>query len=429
MKLKNLESYPETYTVRARWGIDLHGDPRPRPTLKIHQGKIVSVEFESDRLVVDSSSIPNENYDLGDVCILPSFFNAHTHLEFSDLRSPLPASGGFCDWISSVVKLRMEEKNRLIMAGGEPAWVEQRRRSYLAGIDESGRCGVSHLIDMATVPWDASWIANCSSAPSLGDWETIVVEPHFELLAPTQERLSESQARLATLASEVTVHRCGLAPHAPYTTPIELVRASVELAQKNKWTVSMHLAESVEEMEWLKDRTGPMRQMLDRFALEFSRNDLAGNSILDYLQLLSKAPKSLVVHGNYLEGAEMDFLEQHRDSMAVVYCPRTHSHFGHTHHPWQELRKRGIQVMLGTDSRASNPDLDILEEASFLYRNSTGVSPRDILAMITSVPFKFLDSHGKDGSLQPGATFNRRVVPCNARSSDQVLEALLTQED
>ena len=57
----------------------------------------------------------------------------------------------------------------------------------------------------------------------------------------------------------------------------------------------------------------------------------------------------------------------HPRNGTIVYCPRTHAAFGHPPHPFREFLARGVRVALGTDSLASNPDLDLLAEARFVH--------------------------------------------------------------
>ena len=54
-----------------------------------------------------------------------------------------------------------------------------------------------------------------------------------------------------------------------------------------------------------------------------------------------------------------------------MYCPRTHDAFGHTPHPAADWLAAGGRVALGTDSLASNPDLDVLAEARWLKKKFT----------------------------------------------------------
>src|SRR4029077_3035215 len=85
-------------------------------------------------------------------------------------------------------------------------------------------------------------------------------------------------------------------------------------------------------------------------------------SIDELLKNFATTAPLLLVHGNYLSNTA------HLPANAtVVYCPRTHAAFGHAPHPFRELLNRGVRVALGTDSLASNPDLDVLAEARFLH--------------------------------------------------------------
>jgi cytosine/adenosine deaminase-related metal-dependent hydrolase len=48
--------------------------------------------------------------------------------------------------------------------------------------------------------------------------------------------------------------------------------------------------------------------------------------------------------------------------MTVVFCPRTHEFFGHRRYPLQQYLDAGVAVAVGTDSCASNPDLNLYSE-------------------------------------------------------------------
>ena len=61
--------------------------------------------------------------------------------------------------------------------------------------------------------------------------------------------------------------------------------------------------------------------------------------------------------------------------MAVVYCPRTHAWFGHPPYPLEKMLAAGVPVALGTDSRASSPDLSLLAEMRARRPAASGRSP------------------------------------------------------
>ncbi len=70
---------------------------------------------------------------------------------------------------------------------------------------------------------------------------------------------------------------------------------------------------------------------------------------------------------------------------SVAYCPRTHVYFGHDQiqrHAYREMLEAGINVALGTDSLASNPDLSVFSEAAFLWERDA-TPPYLLLEMLT----------------------------------------------
>src|SRR5262249_37047928 len=95
---------------------------------------------------------------------------------------------------------------------------------------------------------------------------------------------------------------------------------------------------------------------------------------------------------------------------SVVYCPRTHAYFGHPPHPFPQLLARGVRVALGTDSLASNPDLDVLAEARFLHRLYPDAPAAPLLHMATVAGAEALDWGDEAGSLTPGKSADLVVV-------------------
>ncbi len=121
----------------------------------------------------------------------------------------------------------------------------------------------------------------------------------------------------------------------------------------------------------------------------------------------------LVIHGNYLDDEELDFLAEHRDRMSLVYCPRTHDYFRHApYHDLAKLSQRGVRVCLGTDSRASNPDLDLLAELRFVAQRAH--LPGDfVLSLVTQNAASALGIENECGAIAVG----RRADLCVLRTS------------
>ena len=72
-------------TLRARHLLPMGGGAIENGWLRIAGGRIVAL---------GRRELPGPVHDLGDAIILPGLVNAHTHLEFSDVETPLPGDGG-----------------------------------------------------------------------------------------------------------------------------------------------------------------------------------------------------------------------------------------------------------------------------------------------------------------------------------------------
>ncbi|MCL6504898.1 MAG: amidohydrolase family protein [Pirellulales bacterium] len=350
-----MPSHPHVQRYRARLVFPMAGPPIAGGVVAAREGRLVEVG-------------PHRNEpaaDLGDVALLPGLVNAHTHLEFSSLDSPLGEAGlSMAEWIRLVVNYRRAQASP----------VEACRR----GLDESWRCGVRWLGEIATAGWQAEPFERSRLAGVV----------FAELLGPT-ERDIEPQLERARghLQGQLRSHghwRAGIAPHAPYTVHPELFARSVELAEAHGVPLAFHLAESTEELEYLRDGTGPLRDLLEARGVWQPGAIPPGTRPSDYLRQMARLPRSIIVHGNYLDQQEHSWLAAHADRMALVYCPRTHARFGHAPYPLAKLLAQGICVALGTDSRASNPDLNLWAEVQWVAAAHPHVAPQQVLEMATN---------------------------------------------
>ena len=89
------------------------------------------------------------------------------------------------------------------------------------------------------------------------------------------------------------------------------------------------------------------------------------------------------MHGNDLAPEEIEWIGQQEGRLTVIFCPRTHSYFAHEPYPLAQLIAAGVRVALGTDSRASSPDLDVLAELRQVGRRYPEIAPQRLLQMAT----------------------------------------------
>src|SRR5262249_18301442 len=120
------------------------------------------------------------------------------------------------------------------------------------------------------------------------------------------------------------------------------------------------------------------------------------------------------------------------ETVSIVYCPRTHAAFGHAPYPLREYLAAGVRVALGTDSLASNPDLDVLAEARLVRRFFPDVPAADVIRMVTRDAAEALGWADVTGSLEGGKSGDGGVIraagddPCAAvLESDEPVRATL----
>ncbi|MEX2091354.1 MAG: amidohydrolase family protein [Pirellulales bacterium] len=371
--------------------------PIDRPPL---DGGVVTIDGERIVAVEAASQAGGTVRDLGDVALVPGFVNAHTHLEFSHLHAPLGRPGmPLVEWLPLAIADRQNRSH-----SAESSIASGTQESLLAGTCAIGEIATA---DATAYPTDAE----------------VALTPFLEVIGFSRARAASAFAavieRLA--AAQKLKVKIGLSPHAPYTVSPGLVDQLMKLAHENSLPVAMHLAESAEEIEFLSAGTGPFHDLLDARSMWDPEAIPLGSRPLDYLQLLADAPRALVIHGNYLDRDEHAFLAAHADRMTLVYCPRTHAYFQHPPYPLAELLTAGVRVVLGTDSRASNPDLSLLGEIRHVARSHPAVPADAILNMATLSAAQALGCDDECGSITPGKLANLVALPVRSNSLAELL--------
>lgn len=397
------------YCLRSRLVYPIDRDP-------IENG-FVSIDGERIGAVGHEEVARGPVHDLGDVALVPGLINAHTHLEFSYLRRPLGTPGmRLVDWIRLVIAER----------GRGDVCVADAIRD---GLRESAASGATSIGDIVTVESEAY---QSEQAPDL----TLLLEVigfsrqrAQSALKAAIDRLAVAKAKAPPSAAGERGAQMGISPHAPYTVSPALLSELVAVARCERLPIAMHLAESTDELEFLERGTGPFRDLLEERGMWDVGAIPRGSRPLDYLQQLAEAPRSLVIHGNYLSEKERSYLASRADRMSLVYCPRTHSYFGHPPYPLAEMQRIGVRVAIGTDSRASNPDLAMWQELRHVARIHDAIDPLMLLKMATQNAGEALGIGDRVGTIGPGKFANLAAFPLLANSADgprEQLSALLS---
>ncbi len=325
---------------------------------------------------------------LGEGVLLPALVNAHTHLELCWMRSERLPRGDFMAWLAGMIGRRTPTPGEIETAIG-------------AGIGELRACGTALVGDVGNRPLSPPRL----EAAGLGGrffLEVLGERPGGPSL-PFEEacRLLDTLAAAAVPGAVPPLVRASVVPHAPHTVPRSLLRRIAERARKRGDTVSVHAAESAAEDEFLRRGTGPFRALMELLGTlpgDWAPPGRSPIELLDEAGLLG--PGTLAVHCVHATRDDARLLAA-RGATAVL-CPRSNTSIGVGAAPVGMLLGEGVRLALGTDSHASNDDLDLLSELAALRSLAPALPPTALARAATLGGAEALGLGSQFGSIEPG---------------------------
>ena len=355
--------------------------------------------------------------DLTHAVLMPGMVNTHTHLDLAHL-GPLAhdPSEGFVAWVERVREGRAQTPEAIASSVRRGIELSLRAGVVLVGDIAGAAAGVPRL-----EPFQALAASPLSGVSFL---EFFAIGSREAAALDRLEAVLEHAARDGLTEPRTTPHtapatRLGLQPHAPNTVSLPAYHRAVELARRYNLALATHLAETVEEHQFIAHATGPQREMLERLGIwtdDILVHIRRGLTPIEHLAPVLRSATFIAAHCNDL-GSDARALETLAEShTSVAYCPRASTyfnapaHFGP--HRYREMLAAGINVCLGTDSilnlphgtdAPDGPGMSILDEARLLFaRDAT--NPAALLRMMTINGCRALGWSEAACSLAPGAT-------------------------
>lgn len=390
-------------TYKAQWLLPVADDPVANGWVSVENGRIAAV---------GSGDAPDA-VELGRVAILPALVNAHTHLELSYLRDAVPPAARFVDWIRPLMAAR-----RQYLDAGDPRIVEAAR----AAIEEARATGTGLIGDISNT---------LVTVPLLRE-AAMPAQVFYELLGFNDSdpgaRVWEARVRMQEQRRPKDDVRVALAPHAPYSvSPALFAAIRAEIDGESEHLSTVHLAESAEELEFVRKGTGAWRELLQELGVWNPDWTPHGGSPVEYLVDLGFLDRLvLVVHGVQLTGDDLTRLRALR--VTVVSCPRSNRHVGVGSPPLEAFYAMGVSVAFGTDSLASCEDLSMFHELAEARRIAPKVPASHLIESATLCGAQALGFGRELGTIEPGKRAALVAVDLPERVAD-VEEYLLSGID
>jgi 5-methylthioadenosine/S-adenosylhomocysteine deaminase len=380
----------------ADWVLPISSAPFESGAVAVEADEIVAVGTQREVLpLFPEAHIEN----FGGAAILPGFVNAHTHLELTAMRGFLDdVEHDFFSWLKKLTVARREK-----MISGD------LQISATGGAIEAARAGITCLADISTEAGES--IAALKTIGLRG----IVFQEIINLDSNQAEaKFAETRELIAAFReSEQSIVKIGLTPHAPYSVSPEMFRLVSDFALSEKLPVTIHAAESFDEVEFLKSGTGFFAGFYQSSGIEWKTPGVSPIKYLKSVGALETAP--LLAHCVQVSEEDLEIIAE-TDSR-IAHCPKSNAKFAHGIAPLAEFLDKKIKTGLGSDSVASNNVADILEEARFsaLLSRAAGnfVSAETVLHSATLGGAEALGMENEIGSLEVGKQADLTVIRLN----------------
>jgi cytosine/adenosine deaminase-related metal-dependent hydrolase len=364
-------------TYQADWLLPISDDPIARGWVSIGGGRVTGV----------GAGETAASIDLGRAAILPALVNAHTHLELSYLHGRVPAGTNFTRWVRTLMALRRKYPDP-----SDPEILSAAR----AAITDARASGTGLVGDISNT---------LVTVPLLRE-AGLAAQVFHELLG---FNVADPTVRVGAASAAVDAARFGdgevrvtLAAHAPYSVSPAMFRAiRVAVDERPAPVTSVHLGESPDEVEFLKQGTGSVRALLEELGVWAANWEPPGTSPVTYLSDLGFLDRcALVVHGVQFDGDDLSRLAALGVTLAA--CPRSNVHVGVGSPPLEAFYAMDVNVAFGTDSLASVSDLNVFAELKEARRIAPRVAGSRLLESATLIGARALGFGDQFGSIEVG---------------------------
>ncbi|HXA09556.1 MAG TPA: amidohydrolase family protein [Chthoniobacterales bacterium] len=372
---------------RARTLITMDGPPIDNGAVAVVDDRIADVGRSDEVRGRQRGAVT----DLGEVVLLPGLINAHCHLDFTSLRGTIAPQRSFAEWIRQINDRRRELSE------------EDFLHSITDGFAEAQRWGTTTIANIESMPE----LLQRMAPPPLRTWwfaELIDVRPTL-----AAEEMIENALALFR-GKENWPGSFGLSPHAPYTVSPKLLRLAARAGEQSDMLLTMHLAESEEEMEMFRAGGGPLFDLLQSLGRPMDDCGRGKTSLATILDRQTIDERWILVHLNELTEEDFERVAV-GPRFHIAHCPRSSRYFQHRPFALRRLRDLGFNVCLGTDSLASNSSLSLFSEMQAVRDAHPWLAPREILEIATVNGARALHQEETLGKIRVGAQADLIALP------------------
>ena len=319
---------------------------------------------------------------IGIIC--PGFINCHCHLELSHLKGVIPEKTGLVDFILAILSRRNTNEIEILEAI-EIAENEMIKNGIVAVGDIS-----NNALSLAQKQRNNLYYHNFIE---VSGFSPEIANHRFDAAKEVYHQFKTSFP-----------HQTSVVPHAPYSVSKELFHRinSIEETRLS----SIHNQETKEENELFISGGGDFNRLYETIGSDIKSffHPSGKSSLQTAIPNITRPNKLLLVHNTTTSQDDIDFLNQRNVSTQAIFCLciNANLYIENNLPPIGLFIKNNCEIVLGTDSLASNHGLSILSEMVNIQKHFSGITLENMLSWATFNGAKALGIENKYGSLEKG---------------------------
>lgn len=347
-----------------------------------------------------SDVISSENIDSGIIerfegTLCPGFINTHCHLELSHLKGVIKQHTGIVDFGLSVIKHRNAQA------------LEVRQEAMLQADAEMLKQGIVAVGD----------ISNTTESITAKNQSKLYYHTFVELIALNPERsdLVLTQGKQLLYEFEDNKLSASLAPHAPYSASLELIKKITQECSLKKQPSSIHNQESQAENDFFESKSGDYLRLYETLNITIDYFCSSKKSSLQtIINAFNKEVNTLMVHNTFTNNEDLEIVQNHHKHLYWCLCPNANLYIENSLPDIQLMISNDCKLTLGTDSLASNSSLSIIEEINTITKKQPEILFEVLLEAATYNGAEFLGIEDRFGSLLKNTKCGINLIEGNA---------------
>ncbi|MDX2173529.1 MAG: amidohydrolase family protein [Bacteroidota bacterium] len=332
------------------------------------------------RDIISESETDSLNIEKLEGVITPGFVNVHCHLELSHLKSVIPTHTGLVEFAKQIIIRRHKASKDEII---EHQLIADKSMKEL---------GIVAVGD----------ICNTIDSFKVKEQSSIYYHNFIELLGlnPSNAETNFEKGLLLLEELEKLGLHGSLAPHAPYSTSIDLISKIADYNILKNKTGTIHNQESEEETKFFSGEQSDFEKLFDFLNLDISWFRAPKTSSLKNYFASLKNQKTILVHNTVSKKEDIQLANN--STVFWCFCPNANLYIENKLPNYEFFKELQNYICIGTDSLASNWKLDLISEVNVLLNNSTEYNLQAVLKFITKNGAKALAIDSNFGSFIKG---------------------------